>query len=70
MSHILIKWKDEMKWDVYLIGSVADTAVGLSLMRDPAADLKSLKDELVNRSWDSNQPPSPAKILAVGREFQ
>ncbi|KAL1445498.1 hypothetical protein MTO96_044998 [Rhipicephalus appendiculatus] len=34
-------------------------------MRDPVAPLKSLKDEFVNISWDTDQPPSPAKILAV-----
>lgn len=70
MSHILVERKDDGKWDVYLVKCIADTSVGLRLMGDPAGTVKSLEDEFVHISWNTDQPPSLANILAIGKYCQ
>ncbi|KAH6942789.1 hypothetical protein HPB50_010545 [Hyalomma asiaticum] len=66
MTHIVVEWKDEKKWDVYPLKCIADPSIVLRLMRDPSAALETLKDVFVDIKWDTNEPPSPARILGVG----
>ncbi|KAH6920117.1 hypothetical protein HPB50_028895 [Hyalomma asiaticum] len=65
MTHIVVEWKDEKKWDVYPLKCIADPNIGLRLMREPSAALETLKDVFVDIKWDTNEPPSPARILGV-----
>ncbi|XP_075534348.1 uncharacterized protein LOC142568172 [Dermacentor variabilis] len=67
MDHVLVKWVAENKWDVYPIKNVADAAVGMSLLEEPAAAVERLQGSAVDIVWEEGKPAAPALVLAVGK---
>ncbi|KAH7931546.1 hypothetical protein HPB49_026496 [Dermacentor silvarum] len=68
MKHVLVKWETEDTWDVYPVKSIADVAIGMELLRDPASALQKFRDVVVDIVWQPGKPPAPARILAVGSQ--
>ncbi|KAH7932620.1 hypothetical protein HPB49_000096 [Dermacentor silvarum] len=65
MKHVLVKWETEDTWDVYPVKRIADIAIGMELLRDPAITLQKFRDVVVDIVWQPGKPPAPARILAV-----
>ncbi|KAK8766997.1 hypothetical protein V5799_006221 [Amblyomma americanum] len=65
MSHILIKWVEEAKWDVYPIKSLADPAIGIRLLTEEGA-IKQLKGSVVSVFWKEGEQPAKAELLYLG----
>ncbi|XP_049512730.1 uncharacterized protein LOC125940508 [Dermacentor silvarum] len=68
MKHVLVKWESEDTWDVYPVKRIADIAIGMELLRDPASALQKFWDVVVDIVWQPGKPPAPARILAVGSQ--
>ncbi|KAH7977822.1 hypothetical protein HPB49_003697 [Dermacentor silvarum] len=62
MSHILIKWVAEEKWDVYPVRALADTNVGYRLVAQEGA-IKKLRGSIQDVFWEEGQPAAPAILL-------
>ncbi|XP_054921062.1 uncharacterized protein [Dermacentor andersoni] len=68
MKHILVKWESEDTWDVYPVKRVADVAIGMELLRDPASALEKFQRVVLEVVWQPGKPPAPATILAIGNQ--
>ncbi|XP_077502546.1 uncharacterized protein LOC144132487 [Amblyomma americanum] len=67
MSHILIKWVEEAKWDVYPVKSLADPAIGIRLLTEEGA-IKQLKGSVVSVFWKEGEQPAKAELLYLGKQ--
>ncbi|KAH7953932.1 hypothetical protein HPB49_014318 [Dermacentor silvarum] len=65
MTHILVKWIEEDKWDVYPIKSLVDPHVGLRLLEDQSA-FRELRGTVQNIRWSPSDDPAPAELLYIG----
>ncbi|CAN7987739.1 unnamed protein product [Ixodes pacificus] len=69
MTHILVKWLKEPKWDVYPFRNLVDKELGLRVMDDP-----SLMDamggggggKVFQIRWSDDKRPDDAFVIAVG----
>lgn len=68
MSHILIKWVAEEKWDVYPVRALADTNVGYRLVAQEGA-IKKLRGSIQDVFWEEGQPAAPAILLNCGKHL-
>lgn len=66
MTHILVKWKDENKWDVYPVKMIEDAAVGIRLLTQENA-ISELRGQEVRVRWEEGQDAAPAELLAFGK---
>lgn len=66
MTHILIKWVGEDKWDVYPVKALDNPAIGVQLMSDEGA-IKKLRRQVVDVRWKVDEDPSPATLLDFGK---
>ncbi|XP_064472592.1 uncharacterized protein LOC135387190 [Ornithodoros turicata] len=67
MTHILVKWIDEEKWDVYPLSALVDPKVGLRLLTDSGA-IEHMRGSVVDVYWKEGEEPSPAELLYFGKE--
>ncbi|KAM7303314.1 uncharacterized protein ISCGN_013276 [Ixodes scapularis] len=67
MTHILIKWVGEDKWDVYPVKALDNPAIGVQLMSEEGA-IKKLRRQVVDVRWKVDEDPSPATLLDFGSE--
>ncbi|XP_064462245.1 uncharacterized protein LOC135372680 [Ornithodoros turicata] len=65
MSHILVKWLTEEKWDVYPITRLLDQKVAASIARKPAS-VCGYTGKAFDVQWDPSEEPSPAFLVAAG----
>ncbi|XP_077516614.1 lysosomal alpha-mannosidase-like [Amblyomma americanum] len=63
MTHILVKWKDENKWDVYPVKMIGDAPVGIRLLTQENA-ISELRGQEVRVRWEEGQDAAPAELLA------
>uniref|UniRef100_V5H842 BEN domain-containing protein n=1 Tax=Ixodes ricinus TaxID=34613 RepID=V5H842_IXORI len=66
MSHILVRWLSEEKWDVYPTRVLVDTELGLRLMAEPSA-IKDLRGSVVLVRWSAEEPPAEAVLIEAGQ---
>ncbi|XP_040075019.1 uncharacterized protein LOC120847372 isoform X1 [Ixodes scapularis] len=66
MSHILVRWLSEEKWDVYPTRVLVDTELGLRLMAEPSA-IKDLRGSVVLVRWSAEEPPAEAMLIEAGQ---
>lgn len=69
MTHVLVKWLTDEKWDVYPVRALVDPAVGVRVMTDESA-LKELKDTMQDVSWRDGEKPARARIGPQGQSIQ
>ncbi|CAN8026620.1 unnamed protein product [Ixodes persulcatus] len=65
MTHILVKWLKEPKWDVYPIRNLVDMELGLRLMDDPSL-LDAMGGKVFQIRWSDDERPDDAFVIAVG----
>lgn len=65
MTHVLVKWLTDEKWDVYPIRALVDQAVGVRILTDENS-LKDLKGTIQDVSWKDGEKPAWACILHFG----
>ncbi|XP_077561141.1 uncharacterized protein LOC144175944 [Haemaphysalis longicornis] len=66
MTHVLVKWLTDDKWDVYPVRALVDPAVGIRVMTDDNA-LTELKGTVQDVSWKDGEQPARARILNFGK---
>ncbi|XP_049511172.1 uncharacterized protein LOC125939784 [Dermacentor silvarum] len=66
MKHVLVKWETEDTWDVYPVKRIADIAIGMELLRDPAITLQKFRDVVVDIVW---QPELTRDSVVCERHF-
>lgn len=65
MSHILVKWVEDEKWDVYPVSALADADVAFRLISQQGC-IKQLRGTVHRVSWKEGAPPALAELLAFG----
>ncbi|KAH6923089.1 hypothetical protein HPB50_021419 [Hyalomma asiaticum] len=65
MSHVLLKWTEEEKWDVYPVRAVVDVAVRYRLLTEDAA-IEDLRGAMLMFQWKKNERAAPAELLDTG----
>ncbi|XP_070393869.1 uncharacterized protein [Dermacentor albipictus] len=66
MSHVLIKWIEEEKWDVYPISCIIDVAIGYRLYTDESA-IEELRGTVLMCTWEKGKDAAPAELLDLGK---
>ncbi|KAH6933405.1 hypothetical protein HPB50_014540 [Hyalomma asiaticum] len=66
MSHVLVKWTEEGKWDVYPVRAVVDVAVRYRLLTEEAA-IEDLRGAVLMFQWKKNERAAPAELLDIGK---
>ncbi|XP_037554344.1 uncharacterized protein LOC119430948 [Dermacentor silvarum] len=69
MSHILVKWVEDEKWDVYPVSALADADVAFRLISQQGC-IKQLRRTVHRVSWKEGAPPALAELLAFGNPQQ
>lgn len=69
MSHILVKWVEDEKWDVYPVSTLADANVAFRLISQQGC-IKQLRGTIHRVSWKEGAPPALAELLALGNPQQ
>ncbi|XP_049516537.1 uncharacterized protein LOC125942421 [Dermacentor silvarum] len=69
MSHILVKWVEDEKWDVYPVSALADADVAFRLISQQGC-IKRLRGTVHRVSWKEGAPPALAELLAFGNPQQ
>ncbi|KAH6924777.1 hypothetical protein HPB50_024301 [Hyalomma asiaticum] len=69
MSHILVKWVEDEKWDVYPVSALADADVAFRLISQQGCT-KQLRGTIHRVSWKEGAPPALAELLAFEEELR
>ncbi|KAH7953342.1 hypothetical protein HPB49_007255 [Dermacentor silvarum] len=64
MSHVLVKWAEENKWDIYPITCITDVAVGYRLFTQENA-MDDLRGTTHMCKWKEGEDAAPAELLEI-----
>lgn len=67
MAYMLIKWKQDNKWDVYPLRKLVDVDISLKLANDPSL-IDIFRDKPLMVNWSPTKAAAPATLLAIGTE--
>ncbi|KAH7958245.1 hypothetical protein HPB49_000229 [Dermacentor silvarum] len=67
MSHVLVKWAEENKWDIYPITCITDVAVGYRLFTQENA-MDDLRGTTHMCKWKEGEDAAPAELLEIGTQ--
>lgn len=66
MTHILVKWVTERKYDVYPLRCLTDAVIGYRLSQQDKC-IEEYRGTIVTVKWNVHEEPAPATLLDVGK---
>lgn len=67
MTHILVQWVTEQKYDVYPLRCLTDAVIGYRLSQHEKY-IEEYRGNIVSVKWDVNEEPARATLLDVGSQ--